>query len=78
MKYICELCGTIYDEAVGNVKQGIPAGTSFEKLPTHYDCPCCGSHKEAYTPMAQHTPIKLTPDSGEYIKYSPARPVSDR
>jgi len=78
MKYICELCGTIYDEEVGNVKQGIPAGTSFEKLPAHYDCPCCGSHKEAYTPLVQQVTIKQASVSEQYMKYSPVRSESDR
>ena len=47
MKYVCELCGKIYDEAVGDVRRGIPAGVAFASLPA-YECPDCGSGKEAF------------------------------
>lgn len=49
MKYVCELCGNIYDEAVGDPGRKIPAGTSFAELPADYTCPVCGSEKEAFT-----------------------------
>ena len=49
MRYICELCGNVYDEAQGDVKRGIPSGTRFLNLPSDVDCPICGSHKEAFT-----------------------------
>lgn len=48
MKYVCELCGRIYDEAVGDGEHGISAGTAFLALPAEYECPDCGSGKEAY------------------------------
>ena len=77
MKYICELCGTVYDEDKGNPAHGIAEGTPFEKLPKHYDCPCCGSEKEAYTPISEQTAtIKRTAE--QYVKYSSARQESDR
>ena len=47
MKYVCELCGKVYDEAVGDAQRGIPAGTDFLTLPV-YECPDCGSGKEAF------------------------------
>lgn len=49
MKYVCELCGTIYDETAGDMKRNIPAGTAFANLPPDYTCPVCGSEKEAFT-----------------------------
>ena len=51
MKYICELCGTVYDEAVGNVKEGIAPGTLFADVPEDYECPGCGYLKEALNPV---------------------------
>ena len=33
MKYICSLCGYVYDEEEGVPDEGIPAGTKFEDLP---------------------------------------------
>ncbi len=52
MKYVCELCGRIYDEAAGDISHGIPAGTSFSALPAEFECPDCGSGKEAYIQAA--------------------------
>ena len=48
MRYVCELCGTIYDEALGDPQHGIAAGTVFEVLPEDYECPGCGFQKEAF------------------------------
>ena len=32
-EYVCPLCGYIYDPAAGDIDEGIPPGTPFEKLP---------------------------------------------
>lgn len=48
MKYACELCGYIYDEAIGDVRRGILPGTAFSLVPEHYECPGCGCEKEAF------------------------------
>lgn len=81
MKYICELCGMIYDEEIGYPKRGIPAGTPFEKLPVHYHCPGCGCEKEAFTPVneqAAATPIKQVDVSEQYVKYAEPNRESQR
>ena len=31
-KYVCDVCGWVYDPAVGVPEAGIPAGTPFEVL----------------------------------------------
>lgn len=49
MKYVCEICGTVYDEMKGDQKKGIPAGTLFSALPAYFACPVCGAEKEAFT-----------------------------
>lgn len=51
MKYVCDLCGTIYDEDVGDPRHGYCAGTKFEDLPEEYECTGCGSKKEAFDPV---------------------------
>ena len=51
MKYICELCGLIYDEEIGDPKQGIAPGTPYDQLPEDYECPGCYSEKTAFTKM---------------------------
>ena len=47
--YQCNHCYTVYDEELGDVMNGIVAGTSFEKLPSTYQCPVCESVKEDFT-----------------------------
>lgn len=49
MKYICDVCGYEYDEAVGDVDNGIPAGTKWEDLPEDFVCPLCGVGKEDFS-----------------------------
>lgn len=48
MKYVCELCGWIYDEDSGDANHGILPGTKFEDLPEEYECPGCYSEKNAF------------------------------
>ena len=40
-KYVCDVCGWEYDEAVGDPDRGIAAGTKFEDLPASFKCPKC-------------------------------------
>ncbi len=47
-KYKCTVCGYIYDPAVGDATQSIPAGTAFEKLPDSWVCPECGVGKDMF------------------------------
>lgn len=48
----CQVCGDLYDEAVGCPEAGIPAGTRFEDLPDDWICPACGSGKDQYVRMS--------------------------
>ena len=41
-KYICNICGYVYDKERGEPHNGIPPGTAFEDLPNSYSCPVCG------------------------------------
>jgi rubredoxin len=47
-KWVCTICGYIYDPAVGDDEGGIPAGTSFEDLPDDWTCPICGAGKDDF------------------------------
>jgi len=49
-KYVCSVCGYVYDPAVGDEKQGIPAGTAFEDLPDDWHCPRCKKGKDKFNP----------------------------
>ena len=49
MRYICDVCGYIYDEALGDKENGIEPGTKFSDLPDDYVCPLCGVGKEDFS-----------------------------
>ena len=49
MKYVCNVCGYEYDEAVGDPDNGIAPGTKFEDLSDDFVCPVCGVDKEAFS-----------------------------
>ena len=66
MKYICELCGTVYDEARGVPKRGVPAGTAFADLPKDYSCPGCGSGLEAFDPANTAKSAQPRKDTAEF------------
>jgi rubredoxin len=47
-KYVCQVCGYIYDPERGDSTSGIPARTAFEDLPDDWICPECGVGKEQF------------------------------
>ncbi len=51
-KYVCDVCGWVYDEKEGFPEQGIPAGTKFEDLPEDFICPLCFVGKEHFSEEA--------------------------
>lgn len=50
-KYICKVCGYIYDPEVGDPDQGVAPGTAFEDLPGTWVCPECGMGKDEFEPV---------------------------
>ncbi len=49
-KYVCNVCGWVYDPKVGLPEEGIDPGTSFEDLPEDFVCPECGAGKDEFSP----------------------------
>lgn len=49
-RYVCTVCGYVYDPAEGDPDNGIPAGTPFENLPPEWVCPVCGAGKDQFEP----------------------------
>jgi flavin reductase (DIM6/NTAB) family NADH-FMN oxidoreductase RutF/rubredoxin len=49
-KYICEVCGYVYDPAQGDPDSGIEAGRKFADLPGDWVCPVCGAGKDQFSP----------------------------
>ncbi|MHB8985394.1 MAG: rubredoxin [Eubacteriales bacterium] len=47
-KYVCSVCGYVYDPAVGDPEKGVPPGAPFEKLPGDWVCPVCGAGKDSF------------------------------
>jgi rubredoxin len=47
-KYVCSVCGYVYDPAAGDPDGGIAPGTAFEDLPDGWVCPVCGASKDAF------------------------------
>lgn len=47
-KYVCTVCGYVYDEAAGDPENGIAPGTKWEDVPADYQCPLCGVGKDEF------------------------------
>ena len=47
-KYVCTICGFIYDEAQGIPESGIAPGTKWEELSDDWTCPLCNAQKENF------------------------------
>ena len=60
-KYVCDVCGWVYDPAVGDPENGIEPGTAFEDIPDDWVCPLCGVGKDEFSPVDN----TCTPDNPE-------------
>jgi rubredoxin-NAD+ reductase len=47
-KYMCMVCGLIYDEEKGWPEEGIAAGTRWEDVPENWVCPKCSASKSEF------------------------------
>lgn len=47
-KYVCTLCGYIYDEEAGEPDEGVEAGTTWDEVPEDFVCPLCGADKSVF------------------------------
>jgi len=48
-KYVCEVCGYVYDPAEGDPNNGVNPGTAFKDIPEDWECPVCGAEKEDFS-----------------------------
>ncbi|WP_187117117.1 rubredoxin [Candidatus Stoquefichus massiliensis] len=53
MKYVCDVCGYIYDEALGDPDQGVEPGTKFEDIPDEWVCPLCGLGTDVFSKIEE-------------------------
>jgi len=47
-KWVCTVCGYVYDPATGDPGNGVAPGTAFEDLPDSWVCPMCGVGKDLF------------------------------
>jgi rubredoxin len=47
-KYVCSVCGFVYDESLGYPEGGIAPGTKWEDVPADWVCPICGASKDEF------------------------------
>jgi flavin reductase (DIM6/NTAB) family NADH-FMN oxidoreductase RutF/rubredoxin len=47
-RYVCSVCGYIYDPEEGDPDNNIAPGTPFSELPAGWRCPVCGASKEKF------------------------------
>lgn len=47
-KYVCSICGYVYNPEIGDKEHGIPAGTPFEELPDDQKCARCRPDKDKF------------------------------
>jgi flavin reductase (DIM6/NTAB) family NADH-FMN oxidoreductase RutF/rubredoxin len=47
-RYICTVCGYVYDPEKGDPEGNAAAGTRFEDLPAGWLCPVCGAGKDQF------------------------------
>ena len=47
MKWVCNVCGYVYDEEEGDPDNGIEPGT---KMDDDFVCPLCGVGKDDFSP----------------------------
>jgi rubredoxin len=50
MKYVCDLCGYVYDPAVGDPDNDVKPGTEFADIQDDWVCPLCGASKDDFSP----------------------------
>ncbi len=52
-KYVCDLCGYVYDPEQGDISNGVNAGTEFKDLPAEWVCPECGADKDSFSEISE-------------------------
>ena len=47
-KWVCNVCGYVYDEELGDPDHGIAPGTAWEDVPEDWECPECNAPKSDF------------------------------
>ncbi len=72
-KYLCTVCGHVYDEDAGDEKAHIPKHTIFGDLPRNWTCPICGAFPAQFRELTAEKPAAASttqPDTPEIPELS--------
>ncbi len=47
-KWVCTICGYVYDPEKGDPDNGVNPGTAWEDVPSDWLCPICGASKDDF------------------------------
>mgnify|MGYP001548924793 FL=1 len=47
-KYVCTICGYVYDPAEGDPDNDVNPGTAWADVPEDWVCPICGAGKDDF------------------------------
>ncbi|MFZ7127276.1 MAG: rubredoxin [Desulfobacterales bacterium] len=47
-KWVCTICGYVYDPAEGDPDNGVDPGTAWDDVPDDWVCPICGAPKDDF------------------------------
>jgi rubredoxin len=47
-KYVCTICGYVYDPEQGYPDNDVAPGTKWEDVPDDWECPVCGASKDDF------------------------------
>jgi rubredoxin len=47
-RWVCVVCGYVYDPNDGDPDNGVEPGTSFEEIPDSWLCPLCSVGKDQF------------------------------
>ena len=49
MKYVCDICGYVYDPEGGDPDNGVAPGTPWEEVTADWTCPLCSVGKDQFS-----------------------------
>ena len=48
-KYVCDVCGYVYNPELGDPDNGVNPATAFADVPEDWICPECGVGKDSFS-----------------------------
>lgn len=68
-KYMCKVCGYVYDPELGDPEHGIAPGTPFSEIPHEWLCPKCKKGKRFFHPVRpEYDPSYSSVDEADFDK----------